>query len=125
MLHTLFAGVCLLSLLLGSAAAVVTAHTRRACHTVVWRTDAWAAAEGAHPSLAAVWREFRERGELPGMRNGRRARARVVQGFQPAFPARAGGTPAPQGPREYASLVLADGVVEYRGYPEPPWLDAM
>jgi len=137
MLRTLFSVICLLSLLLGSAAAVVTVHSRRAWHGVVWRTDAAAEAEGAHASLAAVWREFRERGEPPGMRNGRRVRRVVaeafppepfaVQAFQPASAKAQAGQPAPQPAvaRQYASLVLADGVVEFRRYPQPPWLDAM
>ena len=121
MIRTLFAGVCLLSLLVGSAAAVVTVHSRRAGHVVVWRTDAAAAAEGAHASLADVWWEFRERGEPPGMRNGRRARRRDVTALE-LFPPP---VPAVAVTREYASLVLADGVVEFRRYPQPPWLDAM
>jgi hypothetical protein len=121
MLRIFFGIVCLLLLLVGSAAAVVTAHSRRAYHSIVWRTDAWAEAEGAHPSLERVWREFRERGDLPGMRNGRRVRAVAVQAFQPALFMQ-DGKPAPQPAvtREYASLVLADGVFEYRRYPEPP-----
>jgi hypothetical protein len=121
MFRTLFGGVCVLSLLVGSAAAVATVHSHRASHEVIWRTDAAAEAEGAHPSLAAVWREFREHGKPPGMRNGRRARAVVVQAFQPAAMLQAG-RPAPQTPvaRQYASLVLAEGMVEFRRYPQPP-----
>jgi hypothetical protein len=105
-----------LSLLVGSAAAVVAVHSRRASHSLVWRTDAAAGAEGAHASLADVWREFRERGEPPGMRNGRRARRRDVTAVD-LFPPPA---PAAAVAREYASLALADGVVEFRRYPEPP-----
>lgn len=117
MLRILFGVFCLLSLLLCAAAAVVTVHSRRNWHSVVWRTDAAAEAEGAHRSVAAIWREFRERGEVPGMRAGRRVRRRDVTagGLFPSPP-----VAAVAGRREYGSLVLADGVVEYRRYPEPP-----
>jgi hypothetical protein len=116
MVRILFAIACLLSLLVGSAAAVVTAHSRQAYHSIVWRTDAWAEAEGAHPSLERVWREFRERGDLPGMRAGRRVRRRQVTTEDVLWPK----VSAVAVTREYASLVVADGVVEYRRYPEPP-----
>ena len=121
MLHTFFAGVCLLSLLVGSAAAVVAVHSRRAGHDVVWRTDAAAGAEGAHASLADVWREYRQRGKPPGMRNGRRAgrstRQRDVTTADMLAP-----PPVAAVTREYASLFLADGILEYRRYPEPLYL---
>ena len=120
MRRALFAITCLLSLLLASAAAAVTVHSRRAWHGVVWRTDPAAEAEGAHTSLAGVWREFRQLGQPPPMRNGRRPRAVVMQAPMPALAVVQARPPAPQ-PREYASLVLADGVLEFRRYPEPPY----
>jgi hypothetical protein len=41
MLRTLFAGVCLLSLLVGSAAAVVAVQSRRAGHVRGQRSGVW------------------------------------------------------------------------------------
>ena len=122
MRRALFAITCLLSLLLASAAAVVTVHSRRAWHGVVWRTDPAAEAEGAHTSLAGVWREASGAG-VPGfgstMGEGKRARPVVVQAPTSALAVVQARPPAPQ-QREYASLVLADGVLEFRRYPEPP-----
>lgn len=112
MARILFGFVCLLSLLLCAAAVGVTVHSHRAWHSVIWRRDAAAVAERAHPSLGSIWREYRERGRVPGQRAGRWAPPRQLAASGPLT------APPWTATRQYVSLALADGRVEYRRYPE-------
>jgi hypothetical protein len=114
MSRILLGSVSLASLLLCSAAVAFTVHSHRAWHSVVWRTDAAAAAEGAHTSFRSIWREYREAGRVPGQRAGRRLTLGELSAMD--FPT----VPARPVTREYVSLAMAHGRVEYRRYPEAP-----
>jgi hypothetical protein len=57
----------------------------------------------------AIWQEYRQCGRVPGQRAGRR-----VTKPDPFSLA----APVPPVTREYASLSLADGRIEYRRYPD-------
>jgi hypothetical protein len=104
-----FGSVCLVSLLLCAATVALTVHGHRAWHSVIWRTDAAAAAEEAHTSPLSIWQEYRQCGRVPGQRAGRR----VVKRDPFLFVA-----PVPAVTREYISIAVADGSVEYRRYPD-------
>ena len=103
-----FGAVCLLSLLLCSAAVALMIHSHRTWHSVIWRTDAAAAAENAHTSPGSIWQEYRQCGRVPGQRAGRRV---TMNAFSLA-------APVPAVTRQYASITLADARVEFRRYPD-------
>jgi hypothetical protein len=112
MFRILLGSVSLLSLLLGGAAFAATSHSQRTWHNLVWRTDSAAEAEGAHASLGSIWREYRVCGRVPGQRPGRPI------AFSDAPQRGPGALETSAVTREYASLVLADGRLEYRWYPQ-------
>ena len=112
MFRVLVGSACLLSLLLCAAAVALTAHSHRAGCSVVWRTDAFAAAEGAHTSFRSVLRHHRECRIAPGQRV---RRLTLRSGLSPPV---APPAPAWNVTREYVSLAVANGSVEYRRFGE-------